>query len=241
MHELTPEARKRLTAIEQFSDLGSGFQIALRDLDIRGAGNLLGGEQSGFISDIGFDMYQKILQEAIEELKENEFKDLYAEELATKDFVRDCQLETDLEILIPDSYLTNIAERLSVYRNIDSLETDEALETYKKHLVDRFGALPKETEDLFEAIRLRWIAQKIGFEKLVLKQKKLIGYFIANQDSPYYQSAVFTNVLKHVQSNPHLCKMKEKNNKLSLVFDNVNGIKSAINLLQPITEVSVEV
>ncbi|TXB65114.1 transcription-repair coupling factor [Vicingus serpentipes] len=238
MHELTPEARKRLTAIEQFSDLGSGFQIALRDLDIRGAGNLLGGEQSGFISDIGFDMYQKILQEAIDELKENEFKDLYAEELATKDFVKDCQLETDLEILIPDSYLTNIAERLNVYRNIDALATEEALETYKKHLVDRFGELPKETEDLFEAIRLRWIAQKIGFEKLVLKQKKLIGYFIINQDSLYYQSAVFTNVLKHVQSNPHVCKMKEKNNKLSLVFENVNGIKAAISLLQPITEVS---
>jgi len=239
MHELTPEARKRLTAIEQFSDLGSGFQIALRDLDIRGAGNLLGGEQSGFISEIGFEMYQKILQEAIDELKENEFKDLYAEELKNKDFVKDCQIETDLEILIPDNYITNIAERLSIYRNIDALATEEALENYKTHLVDRFGELPTETIDLFEAIRLRWIAQKIGFEKLVLKQKKLIGYFIINQDSPYYQSAIFTNVLKHVQANPHLCKMKERNNKLSLVFENVKGIQAAIQLLQPITEASV--
>ena len=212
MHELTPEARRRLTAIEQFSDLGSGFQIALRDLDIRGAGNLLGGEQSGFISEIGFEMYQKILQEAIDELKENEFKDLYAEELKNKDFVKDCQIETDLEILIPDGYVTNIAERLNIYRNIDALATEEALENYKNHLVDRFGELPNETIDLFEAIQLRWIAQKIGFEKLVLK---------------------------HVQSNPHLCKMKEKNNKLSLVFENVKGIKAAINLLSPITEVSV--
>lgn len=236
MHELTPEARKRLTAIEQYSDLGSGFQIALRDLDIRGAGNLLGAEQSGFISEIGFEMYQKILQEAIDELKENEFKDLYAEELKNKDFVKDCQLETDLEILIPDSYITNIAERLNIYRNIDSLEKDEALENYKNHLVDRFGELPTQTEDLFEAVRLRWIAQKIGFEKLVLKQKKLIGYFITNQESPYYQSASFTNVLKHVQANPHVCKMKEKNNKLSLVFDEVKGIKEATLLLKPIVE-----
>ncbi len=236
MHELTPEARKRLTAIEQYSDLGSGFQIALRDLDIRGAGNLLGAEQSGFISEIGFEMYQKILQEAIDELKENEFKDLYAEELKNKDFVKDCQLETDLEILIPDSYITNIAERLNIYRNIDSLEKDEALENYKNHLVDRFGELPTQTEDLFEAVRLRWIAQKIGFEKLVLKQKKLIGYFITNQDSPYYQSSIFTNVLKYVQANPHVCKMKERNNKLSLVFDEVKGIKEATLLLKPIVE-----
>lgn len=241
MHELTPEARKRLAAIEQFSDLGSGFQIALRDLDIRGAGNLLGGEQSGFISEIGFEMYQKILQEAIDELKENEFKDLYAEELKNKDFIKDCQLETDLEILIPDSYITNIAERLNIYRNIDALATDEALDNYKNHLIDRFGKLPEETEDLFEAVRLRWIAQKIGFEKLVLKQKKLIGYFITNQDSPYYQSASFTNVLKHVQTNPQVCKMKERNNKLSLVFDEVKGIKEATQLLQPITQTSVVV
>jgi len=234
LHNLTPEARKRLTAIEQFSDLGSGFQIAMRDLDIRGAGNLLGGEQSGFISEIGFDMYQKILQEAIDELKEKEFKDLYAEELATKDFVRDCQLETDLEILIPDSYINNIGERLNVYRNLDELKNVDALDKYKTHLVDRFGEIPTATEELFRAIRLRWIAKAIGMEKLVLKQQKLIGYFIANQDSPFYQSATFTNVLKFVQANPYTCKMKERNDKLTLVFENVASIEKAIEVLKPI-------
>lgn len=240
MHNLTPEARKRLTAIEQFSDLGSGFQIAMRDLDIRGAGNLLGGEQSGFISEIGFDMYQKILQEAIDELKETEFKDLYAEELATKDFVRDCQLETDLEILIPDSYINNIGERLNVYRNLDELKNVDALANYKTHLVDRFGEIPTATEELFSAIRLRWIAKAIGMEKLVLKQKKLIGYFISNQDSPYYQSATFTNVLKFVQANPYTCKMKERNDKLTLVFENVASIEKAIEILNPVLNTTTE-
>jgi transcription-repair coupling factor (superfamily II helicase) len=235
MHNLTPEARKRLTAIEQFSDLGSGFQIAMRDLDIRGAGNLLGGEQSGFISEIGFDMYQKILQEAIDELKEKEFKELYAKELEHKDFVRDCQLETDLEILIPDDYINNIGERLNIYRDLDELENEENLTAYQKQLVDRFGQIPEPTIHLFNAIRLRWIAKAIGMEKLVLKQQKLIGYFIANQESPYYQSATFTNVLKFVQANPYTCKMKERNNKLSLVFENVAVIEKAIELLKPIT------
>lgn len=235
MHNLTPEARKRLTAIEQFSDLGSGFQIAMRDLDIRGAGNLLGGEQSGFISEIGFDMYQKILQEAIEELKEKEFKDLYAEELKNKEFVRDCQLETDLEILIPDSYINNIGERLNVYRNLDELKNVDALANYKTHLIDRFGEIPAPTEELFRAIRLRWIAKAIGMEKLVLKQQKLIGYFISNQESPYYQSATFTSVLTFVQANPYTCKMKERNDKLTLVFENISTIEKAIEVLSPIT------
>ena len=233
-HSLTPEARKRLTAIEQFSDLGSGFHIAMRDLDIRGAGNLLGAEQSGFISEIGFDMYQKILQEAINELKETEFKELYAEELKMKDFVRDCQLETDLEILIPDDYITHIGERLNIYRDLDALETEEDLAHYRKQLLDRFGEIPKATEDLFYAIRLRWVAKSIGFEKMVLKQQKLIGYFIANQSSLYYQSPAFTQVLSFVQTQPNLCKMKERNDKLSLVFENVNTIEKAIQLLEPI-------
>ena len=231
MHNITPEARKRLTAIEQFSDLGSGFQIAMRDLDIRGAGNLLGGEQSGFISEIGFDMYQKILQEAIDELKEKEFKDVYAEELANKDYVRDCQLETDLEILIPDDYISNIEERLNIYRDLDNIESEEALAFYRKQLVDRFGEIPNNTEDLFNAIRLRWMAKKIGFEKMVLKQQKLIGYFITNQDSPYYQSNSFTQVLQFVQANPYACKMKERNEKLSLVFENVTSIEKALQFL----------
>jgi transcription-repair coupling factor (superfamily II helicase) len=236
MHSLTPEARKRLTAIEQFSDLGSGFQIAMRDLDIRGAGNLLGGEQSGFISDIGFDMYQKILQEAIDELKETEFKDLYAEELKDKDFVRDCQLETDLEIMIPDKYISNIGERLNIYRDLDNINNLEGLDQIKEQLIDRFGEIPKSTQELFSAIQLRWIAKRIGLEKMVLKQKKLVGYFIANQESLFYQSPQFTAVLKYIQNNPHTCKMKERNDKLSLVFENVNNVREAIDLLEPILE-----
>jgi transcription-repair coupling factor (superfamily II helicase) len=236
MHSLTPEARKRLTAIEQFSDLGSGFQIAMRDLDIRGAGNLLGAEQSGFISEIGFDMYQKILQEAIDELKEKEFKTLYKEELANKDFVRDCQLETDLEIMIPDQYITNIGERLAIYRDLDNVANEEKLDELKEELIDRFGEIPKSTQELFSAIQLRWVAKSIGLEKLVLKQKKLIGYFIANQESPYYQSSKFTKVLKYIQENPHTCKMKERNDKLTLVFENVNNITEAIGLLNPIVD-----
>ncbi len=234
MHTLTPEARKRLNAIEQFSDLGSGFNIAMRDLDIRGAGNLLGAEQSGFISEIGFDMYQKILQEAIDELKETEFKDLYKEELENKDFVRDCQLETDLEILIPDAYITNIGERLNIYRDLDNVENQEQLDEIKESLIDRFGEIPKPTQELFNAIRLRWIAKQIGLEKLVLKQQKMIGYFISNQESPYYQSPKFTKVLNYIQHNPKACKMKERNEKLTLVCDGVDKMTKAIELLNPI-------
>tara|TARA_B100000809_G_scaffold139066_2_gene136707 strand:+ start:2975 stop:6328 length:3354 start_codon:yes stop_codon:yes gene_type:complete len=234
MDSLTPEARKRLTAIEQFSDLGSGFQIAMRDLDIRGAGNLLGGEQSGFISEIGFDMYQKILQEAIDELKETEFKDLYAEELKDKDFVKDCQLETDLEIMIPDKYISNIGERLNIYRDLDNIQTIEGLDGIKEQLIDRFGEIPKSTQELFSAIQLRWIAKSIGLEKMVLKQKKLVGYFISNQESLFYQSPKFTTVLKYIQANPKVCKMKERNDKLTLVFENVNNVREAIGLLEPI-------
>ena len=236
MHSLTPEARKRLTAIEQFSDLGSGFQIAMRDLDIRGAGNLLGGEQSGFISEIGFDMYQKILQEAIDELKETEFKELYSEELKDKDFVKDCQLETDLEIMIPDKYISNIGERLNIYRDLDNIQTEENLDQLKEQLIDRFGEIPKPTQELFSAIQLRWIAKGIGLEKMVLKQKKLVGYFIANQESLFYQSPNFTAVLKYIQANPNACKMKERNDKLTLVFENVNNVREAIELLEPINE-----
>lgn len=234
MHTLSVEARKRLTAIEQFSDLGSGFQIAMRDLDIRGAGNLLGAEQSGFISEIGFDVYQKILQEAIEELKENDFKALYADELKNKAFVTDCQVETDFEVLIPDDYITNIAERLVIYKELDEIENEEALQNYRKQLIDRFGKIPLATEHLFKIIQLRWLAKNIGFEKLVLKQHKLIGYFVQNQQSPYYQSARFTQVLNYVQQNQRACKMKEKNNKLSLVFENVTAIHQAIALLKPL-------
>jgi transcription-repair coupling factor (superfamily II helicase) len=226
---LTPEARKRLQALEQFSDLGSGFQIAMKDLDIRGAGNLLGAEQSGFISEIGFEMYQKILNEAIQELKETEFKEMY-NDLQTA-FVHDCLIETDLEILIPDEYVSNIAERINLYKELDNFETEVELEKFEKELVDRFGPVPESTKEMIQAIRLRWIGKEIGVEKVVLKQRKLICYFISNQDSLYYQSPQFTKVLNFVQKNPSACKLKERNGRLSLVFENVASIVKAIGLL----------
>ena len=229
MISLTPEARKRLQALEQFSDLGSGFQIAMKDLDIRGAGNLLGAEQSGFISEIGFDMYQKILNEAIQELKETEFKEMY-DELQTA-FVYDCQIETDLEILIPDEYVSSVAERINLYKELDNYETEEQLKNFEKELVDRFGPVPEPTKEMIQALRLRWIGKAIGVEKLVLKQNKLICYFISNQDSLYYQSALFTKVLNFVQKNPNLCTLKERNGRLSLVFEHVKTIVKALNLL----------
>ena len=229
MVSLTPEARKRLQALEQFSDLGSGFQIAMKDLDIRGAGNLLGAEQSGFISEIGFDMYQKILNEAIQELKETEFKEMY-DELQTA-FVHDCQIETDLEILIPDDYVSNIAERINLYKELDNYETEEELAKFEEELVDRFGPVPEPTKEMIQALRLRWMGKAIGIEKLVLKQNKLICYFISNQDSLYYQSPLFSKVLNFVQKNPNLCTLKERKGRLSLVFEHVKTIVKALNLL----------
>lgn len=234
MVSLTSEARKRLQALEQFSDLGSGFQIAMKDLDIRGAGNLLGAEQSGFISEIGFEMYQKILNEAIQELKETEFKDMY-EDLEGA-FVADCIIETDLELLIPDDYVSNIAERIHLYKELDGLDTKKEIEAFELQLIDRFGPVPAATKEMIKAIQLRWLAKDIGLEKVVLKQKKLICYFVSNQDSPYYQSPTFTKVLNFVQANPRLCKMKEKKDRLSLVFENVVSVSQAIGLIESIKE-----
>lgn len=232
MVSLTPEARKRLQALEQFSELGSGFQIAMKDLDIRGAGNLLGAEQSGFMSEIGFDMYQKILNEAIQELKETEFKDMYQD--LQEAFVQDCQLETDLEILIPDDYISNIAERINLYKELDNLEKEEELLQFENKLIDRFGPIPAATQEMIKAIKFRWIAKKIGLEKVVMKQKKMICYFVSNQESPYYQSPIFTKVLQFVQQNAGLCKLKERNDRLSLIFENVNSVQRAIELLEGI-------
>lgn len=230
---LTSEARKRLEALVQFSDLGAGFNIAMKDLDIRGAGNMLGGEQSGFIADIGFEMYQKILNEAIKELKEKEFKDLY-DDRNTDDFssyVEDCILETDLELRIPEVYINNVAERLSIYQAIDGLENEEALTKYALGLVDRFGPLPKVVEELIKSFRLRWMASSIGFEKIVIKNRTMIGYFIADPGSEYYGSAGFTKVLDYIKSNPQDCKMSEKNNKLRLLYGNVNTLDQALTRL----------
>ncbi len=233
MSLLTDEARKRLRAIEEFSNLGSGFNIAMRDLDIRGAGNILGAEQSGFISEIGFDMYQKILDEAILELKEQEFKDVFPEEIQ-KDFVRDCQIETDLEILIPDKYIRNITERLSLYKELDSIETEEGLMAFTEKLIDRFGPLPKQTVSLINTIRLRWLAKKIGFEKIVLRNNRLTCYFLSNEDSPYFQSTQFTAILELVKSDPGYFSMKMEKEKLFLRFREVNTVEKALDKISGI-------
>lgn len=188
---------------------------------------MLGAEQSGFIEEIGFEMYHKILDEAVRELKETEFKE-YFHETVEAVFVKDCQIETDLEILIPDEYVESMKERLALYKELDNLETDEELDKFREQLIDRFGAIPLQTQELVNAISLRKTAKNIGFEKLVLKSNKMIGYFIPNEDSAYYQSEAFTRVLKYVQANPRGCKMKEGNNKLTLTFENVGSVNEAI-------------
>jgi transcription-repair coupling factor (superfamily II helicase) len=235
---MTEEARKRIQALEQFSELGSGFNIAMKDLEIRGAGDLLGGEQSGFINEIGFDTYQKIMNEAIEELKENEFKDLYPEDndIETKEYVKDIQIDTDFELLFPDEYINNISERLNLYNELSVIKTDADLQVYEQKLIDRFGPLPRQAVALLNSIRIKWIATSIGIEKLVLKQGKMVGYFVADQQSDFYQSNRFHKVLRFVQQQGNLCKMKEKETKnglrLLLTFENVKSIKRALELME---------
>lgn len=233
MSTLTSESRKRLQTLEQHSDLGSGFQIAMRDLDIRGAGNLLGAEQSGFIAEIGFDMYHKILNEAIRELKRTEFKDLFKEQLRENhDYISDCTLDTDLEILIPDEYVSNITERLSLYQQLDDLETDQQLEDFRKELTDRFGPIPKQTEALFSALRVRKAAIRIGFEKIILKNQKARCYFISDPDSPYFESDVFHQVLQFIQQEVHNVRLKQVGKNFMLVMEGIHSMKELDHLLQ---------
>lgn len=235
---MTEEARKRIQALEQFSELGSGFNIAMKDLEIRGAGDLLGGEQSGFINEIGFETYQKIMQEAIEELKENEFKDLYPEENTpeTKEYVKELQIDADFELLFPDDYINSVTERLSLYNDLALIKTEEKLQEFQQQLEDRFGKLPKPAVALLDSLRLKWIATHLGIEKLVLKQGKFLCYFVGDQQSDYYQSSRFHKVLQFVQKNANLCKMKEKETKnglrLLLTFENVKSIKKALELME---------
>jgi transcription-repair coupling factor (superfamily II helicase) len=233
---LTSEARKRLKAIEDFAALGSGFNIAMRDLDIRGAGDILGAEQSGFISEIGFEMYQKILDEAIQELKESDFGALFKEEIEErrKIWVSDCQIDTDLELLIPDAYVTNISERLLLYKDLDNLENEDDLIRFESQLVDRFGKVPKPTLELIYTIRLRWIAKKMGFEKVVLKQHTFVGYFVQNQKSAFYQSPFFVSLMQHMSRLQGRAKLKERNNKLTLVMENVKGVNQLVESLNAI-------
>lgn len=233
---MSDDARKRIQAIAQFSDLGSGFNIAMKDLEIRGAGDLLGGEQSGFINEIGFETYQKILQEAIVELKENEFSELYQTKEEDKSYLNDTQIDSDFELLFPDTYVNRVAERLNLYNELSNITSEVDLLTYEKNLIDRFGQLPPQAVDLLNSVRLKWFATKMGIEKLVMKNGKMTGYFISDQESPFYQSSRFQKVLQFVQRHPDRCRMQEKETRnglrLLLHFNNINTIAQALKVMQ---------
>lgn len=232
---LTGEARKRLSAIEEFSDLGSGFNVAMRDLDIRGSGNLLGAEQSGFIAEIGFEMYHKILDEAIQELKDDEFKGLFTDD-KPRPYVSFTQIDTDQEILIPDEYVTSIAERYNLYTELSQLENETELKAFEQKLNDRFGPVPPQVNDMLNTMRLQWLGKAIGFEKISLKKNVLRGYFVANQQSPYFESDVFRSVLGFVQGNPRRTSLKEVKNSLRLGIEGVQSIDEAVRLLSSVLE-----
>ncbi len=229
---LPSEAQKRLRAIEEFSDLGSGFNIAMRDLDIRGAGDILGGEQSGFISAIGYETYQQILDEAIRELKENEYKELYREEEKNREFVRDCQIDTDISILLPDDYISDIGERLRIYKELNAIEDEEHLSQYVSQLRDRFGQLPPQTLELLDALRLRWEGKKQAMEKIMLKNERMICHFVKNRESDFYQSADFSRILQYALAHPQQCKIQEKGERLSLQIAPVDTVADALKILR---------
>lgn len=235
LSELPEDSRKRMQAIAQFSDLGSGIHIAMKDLEIRGAGDLLGGEQSGFINDIGFDAYQKILQEAVTELKENEFAELYADEAQQLVYLTDTQLDSDFELLYPDNYINSITERLNLYNELSNLKNEEELSQYEYRLIDRFGALPPQAKDLLNSVRIKWLATQMGIERLVMKQGKMLGYFIADQQSKFYQSGAFQRVLAFVQRNSDKCHLNEKETRnglrLIITFDKITSIDKALRII----------
>lgn len=238
-HMMTDDARKRIEALILFSDLGSGINIAMKDLEIRGAGDLLGGEQSGFINDIGFDTYQKILQEAIEELKENEFKELYpTDDSKPKEFVKEVTIDTDFEILFPDDYINSITERLALYSKLGELVNEAELQTFETEIIDRFGEIPTQVEDLLDSVRIKWLAKELGLDKIILKQKRMIGYFVADQQSEFYQTTSFSRMLKYVQQNSKSCVMKEKETKnglrLLITFIRIDTVKTALGILQKV-------
>jgi len=254
-HMMTDDARKRITALEMFSELGSGLNIAMKDLEIRGAGDLLGGEQSGFMNDIGFDTYQgeqsgfmndigfdtyqKILEEAIVELKENEFKDLYpVDENEVKEYVKEVTIDTDFEILFPDDYVNSVSERLNLYNKLSDLKEEKELITFESEIIDRFGEFPTQVVDLLDSVRIKWLAKELGLEKVILKNKRMVGYFVSNQQSDFYQTEAFSRMLKYVQKNPKSCVMKEKTTKkglrLLITFIKIDSVSTALKVLQKI-------
>jgi transcription-repair coupling factor (superfamily II helicase) len=235
MSTLPDDSRKRLQTLEQFSELGSGFQIAMRDLDIRGAGNLLGGEQSGFMAEIGFEMYQKILAEAVRELKRSDFKDLFVEEISKQDdFVQDCTIDTDLEIMIPDVYVESIGERLSLYTRLDQTADDAELETMKLELIDRFGPMPKQVAALFTTIQSRSVAIALGFEKMTLKEETLRCFFINRPDSPYYESAIFKGLLSYTQTAMNNAHFKQVGKTFILIIKDIKSMEHCFATLTKI-------
>ena len=235
---LTEEAQKRLRALEEFSDLGSGINIAMRDLDIRGAGNLLGAEQSGFINDIGFETYHKILDEAIAELKANEFQDLFDKE---KDlvYVTDCVIETDMEVLLPAEYISSSTERVSLYTELDHIKTEEHLRKFGDDLTDRFGPMPKPVIDLLNTVRLRWIAKDLGFEKIILRDNLMVAHFVSDQSSPYYDTNIYQQVMQYILSHPKRCSVKEAHEKLILTIKEVATITQALTIIKGMAEKNV--
>ena len=236
---LTQEARRRLQAIENFSELGSGIHIAMQDLDIRGAGNMLGAEQSGFIADLGYETYQKILEEAVDELKTEEFADLYADTGEKKqdsgsEYVHDTHIESDLELMFPPTYIPNDSERISLYRELDNMEEERDIQAFSERLKDRFGKIPKEGKELIRVVRLRRMAKKLGMEKVVLKKGQLSLFLVSNTDSPYYQSEAFDKLIAFIQNHPRECNLREQNGKRSIVIKNVSTVEAACAILQEI-------
>ena len=236
LNTLTQEAQKRLRALEEFSDLGEGINIAMRDLDIRGAGNILGAEQSGFINDIGFETYHKILDEAILELKETEFQDIFEKE-EEKSYVADCTIETDMEVRFPADYINSTQERVSLYSELDRTKTEESLMKFTDHLIDRFGPIPKQVNDLLNTVRLRWIAKDLGFEKILLRHHNMTAYFVSNQASKYYESPTYMQIMQYIMSHPKRTALKEVNDKLQLTVKEVETVTQALELLREMQDV----
>jgi transcription-repair coupling factor (superfamily II helicase) len=237
MSTLPPDSRKRLQTLEQHSELGSGFQIAMRDLDIRGAGNLLGGEQSGFMAEIGFEMYQKVLEEAIKELKRTQFRELFKAEISKQeDYVQDCTIDTDLEILIPDSYVESITERLTLYTRLDNCDNEEELQALALELQDRFGPIPQQVEDLFDTVRVRRLAVELGFEKMLLKDDTLRCYFINKADSPYFESNIFHNILTYIQTHTNKARLKQNGKLFMLVVSDMSTMQKMVRFLSQMRE-----
>lgn len=237
---LTPEGKRRLQAIENFSDLGSGIHIAMQDLDIRGAGNMLGAEQSGFIADLGYETYQKILTEAVQELKNDEFAELYAYEvqgegpISGEQFVDECQVESDMELLLPANYVTGSSERMLLYRELDGLTLDKDVDDFRIRLEDRFGPLPRETEELLRIVPLRRLGARLGAERVFLKGGRMTLFFVANPESPYYQSQAFGKMIDYMSKYTRRCDLRELKGRRSMLVKDVTNVETAVSILKEI-------